>query len=309
MTSEEPLLPRSNGDIADSSTHLGNLPKYIVIRFSDESVADLKLNISQVSRDTINTQWLRRLCRELRNEQTSRRRLRFIRDGNVLNSHANLGDEITRYFGRVVTAEGGDSLTELLYYIHCVIGTDILTEEELANEDAMDALGPSEDSVTTQAIGFDRLRSVGFNDEEIELLRQQFRMTYGDVEEEEEELINSGNTRENRGSEDQTGRRDIRQLEEMWMESGAAPTDTTTAPNWTNAVGDERNDAEDRFNSIPATNIKHNRDLLIGITTGFCLGVFALLLMRNEGLFNKRQRMSIIIGVGTNILFCLVRGF
>ncbi|KAL3231468.1 hypothetical protein RNJ44_00503 [Nakaseomyces bracarensis] len=305
--SQEPLLPRNNGDM---SSQVGSLPKYIVIRFSDESVADLKLNISQVTPETVNTQWLRRLCRELRSEQTSRRRLRFIRDGNVLNSSAHLGNEITRYFDRV-TGENDETLTELLYYIHCVIGTDIMTDEQLANEDALDALGPSEDAVTTQAIGFDRLRSVGFNDEEIELLRQQFRMTYGDIEDDdiEDDLINSQNSRENGSAEGTNGRRDIRQLEEIWMESGVTPAEGTDAPNWTVNGGEERNEIEDRFNSIPATNIKHNWDLLIGITTGFCLGIFALLLMRNEGLFNKRQRMSIIIGVVTNVLFCLVRAF
>lgn len=308
--SQESLLPRSNGDL-EGTAHR-NLPKYLVIRFNDESVADLKLNITQVSLDTVTVQWLRQLCRELRSEQTSRRRLRFIRNGNVLSSNANIGANIARYFDRVQASEStenGEPLTELLYYIHCAIGADILTNDELANEDALDAIGPSEDSMTTQAIGFDRLRSIGFNDEEIELLRQQFRMTYGDVEEEEEGLLNSGNSIDNHQSEGESRGRDIRQLEEMWMESGAAPADTANGPNWGEALGEERNEMEDRFNSIPTTNIKHNRDILFGMMIGFCLGIFALLLMRNEGLFSKKQKVYIIVGVGTNILFCLARAF
>ena len=56
----------------------GGISRFIVVRFNDDTIPDLKLNITHVSMDTINTQWLRRLCRELRGEQTHRRRLRFI---------------------------------------------------------------------------------------------------------------------------------------------------------------------------------------------------------------------------------------
>ena len=90
------------------------------------------------------------------------------------------------------------------------------------------------------------------------------------------------------------------------MERGNDPM--ATAGDGLQPGRDRNGEVEDRFNSIPVTDIRHNKDLLIGITTGFCLGIFALLLMKNEGLFNKRQRMSIIVRVATNVLFCLVRG-
>ena len=89
--------------------------------------------------------------------------------------------------------------------------------------------------------------------------------------------------------------RDIRQLEEQWMESDV------------NREGGTIQDTQ--FNSVPIANYKHNRDLLIGICIGFCLGVFGLLLMRMNGLFNKRQKMSVFAGIIVNIMFNLVRGF
>lgn len=284
----------------------GGISRFIVVRFNDDTIPDLKLNITHVSMDTINTQWLRRLCRELRGEQTHRRRLRFIRNGNILNSRANLGSEILQYFERLQAENTEGTLNELLFYVHCIIGTEDLTDEQLASEDVMDTMGPSADSVTTQAIGFDRLASVGFSEEEIELLRQQFRSTYGDPEE-EDDLLNGDESQSNIGRRGGNARRDMRQLEEMWMESGNDPM--ATAGDGLQPGRDRNGEVEDRFNSIPVTDIRHNKDLLIGITTGFCLGIFALLLMKNEGLFNKRQRMSIIVGVATNVLFCLVRGF
>lgn len=66
---------------------------------------------------------------------------------------------------------------------------------------------------------------------------------------------------------------------------------------------------EDRFNSVPIANIKHNKDLLLGICVGFFFGVFGILLMKFDGLFNRRQKMAIFAGVIVNVMFCLVRGF
>ena len=217
--------------------------KFIVIRFSDVSVRDLQLNISNVPFSNINTHWLRRMCRELRPQQTQKRRLKFIRNGSILNTHSKIAEELTHYFD---TANNSNVATgtsvapeQNNYYIHCIIGTEELTQAELANEDLKDDATPSNDSMTTQAIGFDRLRSVGFTEQEIELLRQQFRATYGDLEEEEERLAQNGN-RDDEGH-------DIRQLEEQWMESGSG-----TAQG--NGAGGGN---EDRFNSVPIANIKH----------------------------------------------------
>ncbi|CAD6643735.1 CEI_1a_G0050670.mRNA.1.CDS.1 [Saccharomyces cerevisiae] len=291
--SAEPLLPTHNGSQGGEVRSPDQ--KFIVIRFSDVSVRDLQLNISNVPFSNINTHWLRRMCRELRPQQTQKRRLKFIRNGSILNTHSKIAEELTHYFDTANNSNvaTGTSVTpeQNNYYIHCIIGTEELTQAELANEDLKDDATPSNDSMTTQAIGFDRLRSVGFTEQEIELLRQQFRATYGDLEEEEERLAQNGN-RDDEGH-------DIRQLEEQWMESGSG-----TAQG--NGAGGGN---EDRFNSVPIANIKHNKDLLLGICVGFFFGVFGILLMKFDGLFNRRQKMAIFAGVIVNVMFCLVRGF
>lgn len=283
--SEEPLLPLYNTPTPSSNQNSGvsHLQRYIVIRFSDVAINDLEVDITDIPYNVITTHWLRSKCRELRPNETESRRLKFIRSGAMLNSHTDLSNELNRYFIQQQQQQQQEDGSR--FYIHCIVGTEKLGSEQLANEDALDDISPSSEGTTTQAIGFDRLRAVGFTDQEVELLRQQFRSTYGDLE---EEIAQQGNAQG----------RDIRQLEEQWMESGA-----NNGTNDGNAVDD------DRFNSIPIANFKHNRDLLIGICIGFCLGLFGLLLMKMDGLFNKRQKMSIFAGIIVNFMFNIVRGF
>lgn len=191
------------------------------------------------------------MCRQLRPKETRGKRLRFIQNGRPLSSHSDLG---------ISAFKSDDDNNEL--YIHGIIGAE-LSSQELLNEDSLDeSFQNNSDSGTTQAIGFDRLRSVGFSEQEIELLRQQFLATYGDLE----SLQN-----QHQG--------DIRQLEEQWMETG---------------VNDQQGQ---EFNSIGIANWKSNMDLLIGLTIGSLLGVFSILLLKQEGLFSQRQKMSIIAGL------------
>ena len=183
------------------------------------------------------------------------KRLRFIKNGRPLNSHSDLGIE---------SFKDNPNITEM--YIHGIIGAG-LTAEELTNEDNLDDdFSNTNENGTTQAIGFDRLRSVGFSEQEIDLLRQQFLATYGDLE-----------TMPNQQQ------RDIRQLEEQWMETG---------------VNDPQGQ---QFNSIGIANWKSNMDLLIGLSIGSLLGVFSLLLLKQQGLFSQRQKMSIVAGLIFNI--------
>ena len=272
--SQEPLLPLYQTPEGTGNPHGG---RHIVIRFSDVNIRDLDIDITDVPYGDITTHWLRQKCRESRPQERESRRLKFIRSGALLNSQADLSSELSRHFIRQsqsAAAEGSSSP----FYIHCIVGTERLDRAQLDNEDALDDAGPSREGTTTQAIGFDRLRAVGFTDEEIELLRQQFRATYGDLENEP-----------SRGG-------DIRQLEEQWMESG------TERPG--GAVAED-----ERFNAMPTANFRHNRDLLVGISVGFFLGLFGLLLMKCEGLFSKRQKMALVAGIMVNILFNAVRGF
>lgn len=272
--SNEPLLPTVNTEIQD---------RFLVIRFSDENIHDLELNITSVSVTNINTKWLRQMCRNARSSDTNRRRLKFIRGGAILNSSSRLNTEMARYF----SIQDNDK-----FYIHCMVGAELLSDDELANEDVLDDANPSSNSTTTQAIGFDRLRAVGFSDEEIEVFREQFRRTYGDLQQDNNDYDDgvgmSGHVQNDN---------DIRELEEQWMETGV------------NTENGNINTNTDAFGSIPIANFKYNTDLLIGITVGFCLGIFGFLLMKIDGLFNKRQKMSLVAGMLINIMFCLVRGF
>lgn len=269
--SQEPLLPLYNAREPEPET---GRTRFVVIRFSDVGIQDLPIDITQVPYSSINTHWLREKCREYRRDETGMKRLKFICSGAMLNSHTDLSNDLNRYF---IQQRAGNE--ESRFYIHCIVGTETLTPEQVANEDSLDDIAPSSEGTTTQAIGFDRLRAVGFSDQEIELLREQFRAAYGDLE---EEMANNQ-------------QRDIRQLEEQWMES-----DARNNTNGLTAGG---------FNSVPIANYKHNRDLLIGICIGFFLGVFGLLLMKMNGLFNKRQKMSIFAGIIVNIMFNIVRKF
>ncbi|BAO39252.1 uncharacterized membrane protein YOR223W [Kluyveromyces marxianus] len=229
--------------------------KVIVVRFANDTISDLPLDITNVDSSIITTSWLRKMCRQLRPAETNGKRLRFIQNGRPLNSHSNLGIE---------NFKENPSINEM--YVHGIIGAK-LTPEELANEDNLDEnFSNTNENGTTQAIGFDRLRSVGFSEQEIDLLRQQFLATYGDLE--------AVPDRQNQ---------DIRQLEEQWMETGA-------------------NDPQgQQFNSIGIANWKSNMDLLIGLSIGSLLGVFSILLLKQEGLFSQRQKMSIIAGLIFNI--------
>lgn len=238
-----------------SLSETGHGRKAVVIRFANDTIADLQLDITNIDPTLVTTSWLRRMCRQLKPTETRGKRLRFIKNGRPLNSHSDLGIE---------SFKDNPNITEM--YIHGIIGAG-LTAEELTNEDNLDDdFSNTNENGTTQAIGFDRLRSVGFSEQEIDLLRQQFLATYGDLE-----------TMPNQQQ------RDIRQLEEQWMETG---------------VNDPQGQ---QFNSIGIANWKSNMDLLIGLSIGSLLGVFSLLLLKQQGLFSQRQKMSIVAGLIFNI--------
>lgn len=245
--SSEPLIPKQSQARAN----------FLVIRFSDANMDDLVLEISAIPFQDINTKWLRNMVRRMRPQQTTDRRVKFIRNGQPLNSHSDL--HLQEFFN----SSQGDR-----FYIHCIVG-GVLIPTQRENEDALDDLGQQQDSTTFQAIGFDRLRSVGFSDEEIELLRRQFRATYEDFDE----------NRDNQGDNN-----DIRQLEEQWIETGAT-------------------DQNGQFDNLPISNYNYNKDLLIGLVVGCLLGVFSILLLKYGGLFSKRQKLGILVGLVFNVAF------
>ncbi len=236
----------------------------MVIRFSNSSIQDLQLPL--VKLDDLSIGWLRQSVRSSIKD-LSQKRLRFIHSGKVLTLTTNFKEE----FLKMQKFNKDNAEFDKRFYIHCLIG-DVLNAEELQKENEMDNK-VQEQSTTPAPVGFDRLASAGFSQEDISALREQFRQLYGDLP----------------TNEDGNGNRDIRQLEERWIDSSV-------------------NEA-DEFNGLNAgsSHLGGNEDLLIGILIGCLLGVLSLFLLKEEQLFSKRQRMAIVAGFIVNFSFALVR--
>lgn len=273
--SSEPLLPRSNS---------ASSQKCIKILFTNETIPPMLLNISSIPQDTLTLKYLRQTIRNLKESETKGHTLRFLRAGSIVTSLV-FQNQVSSY----LNSENAEP-----FFLHCLIGVDTITdsaqilEQETSDDEGSGRQGNSA-SASSQgmgAIGFDRLRSVGFSDDEVELLRAQFRATYGDLESRGAQAASTGEAGSGENGAATAGP-DIRELEEQWMENG---------------VGDN----DDRFNAVPNANFKHNKDLLIGISVGFLFGVFSLILLKLDGLFNERQRMSMIAGMIANFVLFLL---
>lgn len=301
------------------------MTRTISIIFNDDHIEGLNFAIDKIPLQNITTKWLRRNIRSLRSQTCQFKSLRFLRNGNLL-VPSKLNDQLVKYWK---LSENGnnqnnsDNNVNLInqdipnnistinnnandlnsgeivepFYIHCNIGIEDIKDlhdleqidQDFDNNAELNNGNNNLENNDMGAIGFDRLRNLGFSDEEIELLRQQFQNTYG------HRLNNNNNNNNNTDIDDEIDignnnnndnniNTDVRQLEEQWME---------------NDVNDET------FNSIPITNLENNKDLLIGISIGFTLGLFSFLLLRLDGLFNNRQKMSMYAGIFINIIFCL----
>lgn len=237
----------------------------IVIRFSTASYPDLELPPVEPSQLTL--PWLRKNVRmklsDLRNK-----RLRFILSGRVINESTNLVDEYNRY----IRFQSEDDGVDKKFYIHCLIG-DILTQQELAKENEMDNK-VQEQSTTPAPVGFDRLQNAGLSQEDINMLRRQFRQLYGDLPQVQNEA-------------------DIRQLEERWIDSSV------------NHEIDDFNVATSNGGS--GSMMSGNVDLLVGVLIGCLCGVLSVFLLMTGKLFNKRQKIAIVAGIIVNFSFALVR--
>lgn len=76
-----------------SLSETGHGRKAVVIRFANDTIADLQLDITNIDPTLVTTSWLRRMCRQLKPTETRGKRLRFIKNGRPLNSHSDLGIE------------------------------------------------------------------------------------------------------------------------------------------------------------------------------------------------------------------------
>ncbi|ODV63275.1 Dsc3p ASCRUDRAFT_67396 [Ascoidea rubescens DSM 1968] len=298
----------------------------IHIRFSNAQIPDLIIPISsQQELSLIDNRYLRVKVRQYNNENTHSKRLRFIYNGKIINEKVNLQNELTKFDNflyngpnnqsddnrkaevkgkdKETTSDSGSEQQQIhKLYIHCLIGSD-LTPEELRQEDIMDSKEQVK-STTPAPVGFDRLRSQGFTDQEINDLRVQFRNIYGfssttglsntvnDLFETEHGIDLNAEDDPNFRASNPTEINDIRQLEERWMDNGA-------------------NEPDDQLNMVAMNNnvLGSNQDLLIGMLMGCLLGVLSLFFLREEFMISKRQKMAIIGGLITNFTFCLLRNW
>lgn len=276
----------------------------LVIRFtnaltSTEQIPDLALPISiNFDKDDvnklINITWLKASIRN-KLPQCSTKRLKLIYNGRVLNEKTDFFKEVLG--PRLATLSDNDSI-----YIHCVVSEE-LTRQQLEDENKLDNR-PQEVTTTPNVIGFDRLLQQGFSREDVNDLRRQFYQIYGQG--------SAGTSSEIADlEEDETRQRNLRQLEERWIEStsnndateqGGIASNTATA-------GPETGDQVPPQTPLDADETRINEDLLLGFCLGVFLGVISVVfLLVDDTVFNKRQKMAIIAGLAINFSLALVRG-
>lgn len=172
--SSEPLLPTTNAPSG----------KGIKVIFSNDLIRPLML--TNFPNTEISYRWLRRNIRSLRSDDCGDKPLKFLKNG-VYMDNFQFQNDIQRYLQQQEEEGEGDGDVMGPYFIHCMVGVDSMTPEQLEEEDNKDdSLGGGSNRTNADgsqqpmgAIGFDRLRGLGFSEEEINLLRQQFQSTYG----------------------------------------------------------------------------------------------------------------------------------
>ncbi|QPG77191.1 hypothetical protein FOA43_004598 [Brettanomyces nanus] len=258
----------------------------------------------------VSTRYIRQEIRR-QDPELSNKRLKLIHNGGVLLNHTDFEKEL-KYYN---TAD--DSVTKI--YVHCLVG-DELSGDELAKEEELER--QPEKSTTEAPRGFERFLSQGFSQQDIIDLRQQFQQIHG--------VDTSGQTEDG-----------LRDLEDRWIDStvnneidefpanlripsggGSRETGSTGTATGasTGAVGSTRGSdgtgAGDAASTAGPggyitreTNV--HRELFIGVSVGFFLGVFALFLLAMEagGIFNKRTRMAIMSGVIVNVSFGVLKAW
>lgn len=277
----------------------------LVIRFtnalsSTEQIPDLTIPIS-INFDIddvnklINTTWLKASIRS-KLPQCSTKRLKLIYNGRVLNEKTDFLKEVFK--PRMASLSDNDSI-----YVHCVVSEE-LTRQQLEEESKLDNR-PQEVTTTPNVIGFDRLLQQGFSREDVNDLRRQFYQIYGQ---------GSANTSSEIADleEDEARQRNLRQLEERWIESTSnndAIEQGGTTSNSAPPAGPEPGDQVPPQTPLDTDETRVNEDLLLGFCLGVFLGVVAIVfLLVDDTVFNKRQKMAIIAGLTINFSLALVRG-
>lgn len=290
----------------------------IIVRFTDPDASskhysDLTIPLSiNFDRDDVNklvnTSWLRLMIRS-KAPGTERRRLRLIYSGRVLNDQTNFKTDIFDPKLRQLR-ELGEPMDDLQLYVHCLVG-DELTQDQLAHEKELDRKA-QEVSTAPQVIGFDRLLSQGVSVQDVNDLRRQFHLVYLP-----EFLENLPTSAVSDVEEDENRQELIRQLEERWLEStinGTAPpppnVGSSSSNNNTDPTGvDVGPSAAAMRAAAELEGTHHNEDLLLGLVLGAFLGVVAFIfLMMDDTMFNKNQKLALVVGICTNVMFAIFRG-
>ncbi|KAI3405926.2 hypothetical protein KGF56_001145 [Candida oxycetoniae] len=259
----------------------------------------------------INVTWIKASIRS-KVPQCSQRRLKLIYNGRVLNEKTDFEKEILK--PRKASLNQNEPI-----YIHCVVGEE-LTKAQLLEENSIDNK-PQEVTTTPNVIGFDRLLQQGFSLEDIGDLRRQFSQLYGSA------ATSSNQNREIADIEEIENRqRELRELEERWIEStsnndgvatagaaattGTAATTTTTTTTATqNGGGDMIEQTQGVQPPLEFDESYANEDLLLGFCIGVFLGIISVVFfVLDDTIFNKRQKMAIIAGIFINFSLAIVRG-
>lgn len=235
-----------------------------------EQIPDLDIPVTEA----ITTLALKQAIRQ--KDQCYNKKLILIYNGRVLN-------ELTDY------KELFQRSNESTIFINCMIG-EVLTPEQLNEESSTRNPEPTP-STSAPVIGFDRLLLQGFTQEDINDLRLQFQSIYD---------MNSNRADINDLEEEESRQRLVQQMEERWIESTI--NNTQEPVNDTTHVS-ERQPAPDIDDTLG------NFDLLLGLLVGTFLGLISLIFITvDDTIFNKRQKMAIIVGVCINVCFAISRG-
>jgi DSC E3 ubiquitin ligase complex subunit 3, ubiquitin-like domain/DSC E3 ubiquitin ligase complex subunit 3, C-terminal domain len=154
------------------------IPFCASIRFSSSSLTDLEITIPDVNDTPPPTVTaLKEQIRYLRPLETYNRRLRLILAGKVLNDHSPLKAIESNRVRRPsiplsppsVKGKEKETTSDRLW-IHCSMG-EPLSDKEFEEEER----DKQTQSTLPLAVGFDRLRSAGFSEDDIASLRAQFQ--------------------------------------------------------------------------------------------------------------------------------------
>jgi hypothetical protein len=270
----------------------------LTIRFS-ASLPDLLLSIP-VSRHATTSTLKTEIRRSLPVGLASKR-IRLIHAGKAL-SDETLLEKVIKTPSRAPSPRPSTSLQDLSgkgkaavrdpptisrIYIHCSIGDVVLSSEELAAEQALGVPEPATGLGTVISLnetgvmstapsprGFDRLLSAGFTASEVSSLRLQFLAIQAHT-----------HTPDSMPSPET-----MRALEDQWLDN--SNNVETTAGGLA--------DPEDAAGALD--------DLLLGATCGFFWPIGCLLWAgREEGIWTRRRKMAVVMGVIMNVAVGVLR--